>query len=82
MTNKKRELLLLVNKNSPSSAGFNNEAEWLHELLFHTERLNNVAAAHEVIDLRRYKVYNNSFQVKNELRAKEERAFVFLFNKN
>lgn len=82
MPNKKRDLLMLVSKNSTSSSALNREAEWLHVLLFETERLDNVATAHELIDLQRYKVYNNSFQVKNALRAKEERAFVFLFNKN
>ena len=82
MPNKKRDLLMLVSKNTPSSSALNREAEWLHVLLFETEKLDNVATAHELIDLQRYKVYNNSFQVKNALRAKEERAFVFLFNKN
>jgi hypothetical protein len=82
MANKNRDLLMLVKKNALPSCAFNKEAEWLHVLLFQTERLDNLAAAHELIDLQRYKVYNNSFQVKNALRAKEERAFVFLFNKN
>lgn len=73
---------MLVNKNTQPSSAINREADWLHVLLFQIERLDNVAAAHEVIDLRRYKVHNNSFQVKNVLKAKEEPAFVFLFNKN
>ena len=82
MNKKYRDLLVLMKKNSLHGSVINNEVEWLHGLLYKIERPDNVASAHELIDLRRYKIYNNSFQVKNALRAKEESAFVFLFNKN
>lgn len=82
MNKKYRDLLVLMKKNTLHASVINNEVEWLHGLLYETERLDNIAQAHELIDMRRYKVYNNPFQIKNALRAKEEKAFVFLFNKN
>jgi hypothetical protein len=82
MNKKYRDLLVLMKKNTLHASVINNEVEWLHSLLYETERLDNIALAHELIDLRRYKIYNNSFHVKNVLRGKEEPAFVFLFNKN
>lgn len=82
MKKKNRDLLVLMRRSSVHASVINKEVEWLHELLYQTERLDNIALAHELIDLRCYKVYNNSFRVKNVLKAKEEPSFIFLFNKN
>ena len=73
---------MLVKNSALSSSALDKEVEQLHELLFVIERLDHFVTAHELIDMRRYKIYNSSFHIKNAVRAKKEQAFVFLFNKN
>jgi hypothetical protein len=82
MNKKNRDLLLLVKNNAFDAAALDKEVDQLHQLLFAIERLDHFVKAHELIDMRRYKIYNSSFRIKNAIREKKEQAFVFLFNKN
>jgi hypothetical protein len=77
-----RDLLVLLKQElmTPQSVAF--EVNWLHELLFKTERLDIFAAAHELIDLNRYKIHNSSFEIKKLIRSKKDHPFVFLSNLN
>jgi len=54
----------------------------LHHMLFNVERLDNVARAHEIIDLNRYKILVKEHEIRNYFRQKKEKAFVFLNNRN
>lgn len=58
------------------------EVTLLHDLLYNVERLDNVVAAHELLDLNKYKVISKHMIIKNYLRSGKEKAFVFLNNKN
>lgn len=82
MNKKNRDLLFLVKNNTFDAAALDKEVDQLHQLLFTIERLDHFVTAHELIDMRRYKIYNSSFHIKNAIRAKKDQAFVFLFNKN
>jgi hypothetical protein len=77
-----RDLLVLLKQElmTPQSVAF--EVNWLHELLFKTERLDIFTAAHELIDLNRYKIHNSSFEIKKLIRSKKDHPFVFLSNLN
>ena len=56
--------------------------ELLHELLFDVEKIENLVTAHEVINLNKYKIYNKFHIVRDTIRKKELKPFVFLNNKN
>lgn len=58
------------------------EVAHLHELLFHIEQSDNIAKAHEIIDLNKYKVIRKAVIVKDYIRSKKEIPFVFLNNRN
>jgi len=58
------------------------EVAWLHELLYHVERLDNFVVSHEILNLVKYKVTKNPVEIKKLIRNKKEQAFVFLNNKN
>lgn len=77
-----RDLLVMLKQElmTPQSVEF--EVNRLHELLFKTERLDCFAAAHEMIDLNKYKIHNSSFEIKKFIRTKKNKPFVFLSNLN
>ncbi|MFC4262943.1 hypothetical protein ACFOWM_08650 [Ferruginibacter yonginensis] len=55
----------------------------LNTMLFTAERLDNYVNAHEVLDLNRYKVINNSVEIKKMIRQKKlSKPFIFFSNKN
>ncbi len=58
------------------------EVELLHELLYDVERLDNLVVAHEVININKYNITNNIIIVRETLRKKMLKPFVFLNNKN
>ena len=58
------------------------EVELLHELLYDVERIENLVTAHEVINLNKYKISNKFHIVRDTIRKKELKPFVFLNNKN
>lgn len=77
-----RDLLVLFNQELMSPQAMENEVELLHELLFSVERLENLVAAHEIIDLNKYKVINKEIMVSKIIRLQELKPFVFLNCKN
>lgn len=82
MNNSNRDLLVLLKYELKTPQAIEQEVGWLHELLFNVERLDNFVSAHELIDLNRYKILHDSFEIKKTIRSKKEKPFVFLSNLN
>jgi hypothetical protein len=84
MKNKRlnRDLLVLFKQEFKSPQAIEFEVEWLHDLLFDVEQVDNFVLAHEIIHLNRLKVLQTSFEIKKLLRNRKEQPFVFLSCKN
>ncbi len=82
MNKSNRDLLVLFKQELMTPQAIEQEIGWLHELLFNVERLDNFVSAHELIDLNKYKILNDSFEIKRIIRSKKEKPFVFLNNVN
>ena len=80
--NQRRDLLVLLNNEHRSQHAIDQEVEWLHDVLFHVEALENFCRAHELLDLNRYKVISNVAKVKKAVLRKDFKAFEFISNKN
>ena len=65
-----------------SPQAIEHEVELLHELLYAVEKLENLVIAHEVINLNTYKIQNQYNIIRNTIRRRELKPFVFLNNKN
>ncbi len=78
MNNINRDLLVMFNQELMSPQAIEHQVELLHEMLFHVERMENLAGAHEVIDLNRYKIAGDVLTVKNIIREQDLKPFVFL----
>ena len=82
MNKSNRDLLVLFKEDMMSPQAIEHEVELLHELLYVVERIENLIIAHEVININKYKI-QNSFQIIREaIRMKKLKPFVFLNNKN
>jgi hypothetical protein len=77
-----RDLLVMLKQELMTPQSVESEVNKLHELLYKTERLDCFAAAHELIDLNRYKIHNHSFEIKRLIRSKKDHPFVFISNLN
>ena len=82
MNNLNRDLLVMFNQELMSPQAIEQQVELLHELLFSVERMENLAAAHEIIALNKYMVINKSLIVRNTIRTQVLKPFVFLNCKN
>ncbi|MEO6329050.1 MAG: hypothetical protein ABIO55_08965 [Ginsengibacter sp.] len=82
MNKSNRDLLVLFKEDLMSPQAIEHEVELLHELLYGVERLENLVIAHEVINLNKYKIQNDFNSVREAIRYKELKPFVFLNNKN
>jgi len=80
--NQRRDLLVMLNNEQRSQQAIDQEVEWLHDVLFHVEELDNFCNAHEVLDLNRYRVINNINQIRKTVLRKALKAFEFISNKN
>ena len=80
--NQRRDLLVLLNNEHRSQHAIDQDVEWLHDVLFHVEALENFCRAHELLDLNRYKVISNVAKVKKAVLRKDFKAFEFISNKN
>jgi hypothetical protein len=72
----------MFNQELMSPQAIEQQVELLHELLFDVERMDNLAIAHEVIDLNKYKVINKYTVIKDTIRMQELKPFIFLNCKN
>nr|WP_294907175.1 hypothetical protein [uncultured Lacibacter sp.] len=80
--NKRRDLLVLLNEDHRSKEAIDHEVEWLHDVLYHIEELDNFCKAHELIDVNRYRIYDNPNRVKKAVLRQSAKAFEFISNKN
>lgn len=78
----RRDLLVLLNNEHRSQQAIDHEVEWLHDVLYHVEELENFCKAHEVIDVNRFKVINNIPKIRRIVLRKEAKPFEFISNKN
>ncbi len=77
-----RDLLLLFKDESMTPQAIEQQVERLHELLYGVEKVDNIITAHEIINVNKHKIFNDSVRLKNVFRRKELQPFVFLNNKN
>ena len=77
-----RDLLVLFKEELMNPQAIEHEVELLHELLYCVEKIDNLIIAHEVINLNKYKIYNDEKIIKGTLRQQELKPFIFLNNKN
>ncbi len=78
-----RDLLVMFRQRTMTQQDIDRELLQLNSLLFTTERLDNFVAAHEVLDLNRYKIIKKAVEIKKLIRQKKlSKPFVFFSNKN
>ena len=82
MDRSNRDLLVLFKEELMTPQAIEHEVELLHELLFSVEKIENLVTAHEVINLNRYKIQHEFHIIRNTIRRKEFKPFIFLNNKN
>ena len=82
MNNINRDLLVMFNQELMSPQAIEQQVELLHELLLNVERMENLAIAHEVIDLNKYKISSKFKVIKDNIRMQELKPFIFLNCKN
>ncbi len=82
MNKSNRDLLVLFNQELMSPQALEQEVHKLHELLHNIEKTNTIIIAHEIIDLKKYKIIKNPSALCKVLRQKELKPFIFLSNKN
>lgn len=77
-----RDLLVLLNNDFKSQQAIDHEVEWLHDVLFHVESIQNFCIAHELIKVNRNQIINNREKIKKAVLKKVDKPFEFLSNKN
>ena len=82
MNNINRDLLVMFNQELMSPQAIEQQVELLHELLLDVERMENLAIAHEVIDLNKYKIFSKYTVIKDTIRMQELKPYIFLNCKN
>ncbi|MBS1509436.1 MAG: hypothetical protein JST86_01245 [Bacteroidetes bacterium] len=82
MNNSNRDLLVLFNQELMTPQAIEHEVEQLHGLLYTVENLSNVATAHEAIDLNKHKILYEQMPLRDLLRQRELKPFVFLNCRN
>jgi hypothetical protein len=82
MNQSNRDLLVLFKEDLMSPQSIEHEVELLHELLYIVEKIENLVIAHEVINVNKYKIQNDYKTVRETIRLKQLKPFVFLNNKN
>ena len=82
MNKSNRDLLVLFKEELMSPQAIEHEVGMLHELLYTVEKIENLVIAHEVINLNKYKIQNQFNIIRNTIRKKVLKPFVFLSNKN
>lgn len=77
-----RDLLVLINHEGWSEKAIEKELAHINEILFQAERLHNLAACTEVMDMVRYRRITKPVGVKRYLKNKSEAPFIFFLNSN
>lgn len=82
MSRVNRDLLVLFNQEIMSPQAIEHEVEMLHEMLFTVEKLDNLVTAHELLDLKKYKIINKRLTLQTFFLKQQIKPFVFLNCKN
>lgn len=77
-----RDLLVLMKDDHRNNDSIQFELEQLNQLLLHFETIDNLSAAHEVLDLNRYRIIQKKKNIRQIINQKELKPFVFICNKN
>jgi hypothetical protein len=78
----KRDLILLRKEDQLDELNIEREVECLNYLLQMVETISSLSRAHELIDMNRYKIYQDKLTVSKALKQKEGKPFQFIINKN
>jgi hypothetical protein len=82
MNNSNRDLLVLFNHNVMTPQAIEHEVEQLHGILYVVESINNVIAAHEVIDANRRRRITDHNTLLYIFGQKEVKPFTFIGCRN
>jgi hypothetical protein len=82
MKSPNRDLLVLLKDEFMSEHAIEREVARLNEMLFDVESFDNISVSHELIDMNKYRIYNERKLVLQALKQKELKPFVFLYNMN
>ena len=82
MKTRNRDLLVLLKDEFKNEQSIEHELERLNELLHGTETIDNYCIAYEVIDLNKYKIYNQRKRIAQVFSQNKLKPFQLLCNKN
>lgn len=82
MSPRNRDLLVLTKKETMKPGELEHEVELLVDLLYHVEQMEAFCVANELIDLNRYKIIQKPHLIKQAVREKKLKPFVFISNNN
>ena len=77
-----RDLLVLVKDDHLNKEAIEFELEQLNQLLLEFETVDKLCSAHEVIDMNKYKIFNQTKVIRQVISQKVLKSFLFLCNKN
>lgn len=78
----KRDLILLRKDDQLDELNIEREVECLNYLLQTVETISSLCTAHELIDMNRFKIYQDTLSITKALKQKELNPFQFIINKN
>ena len=78
----KRDLILLRKEDQFDELNIEREVECLNYLLQTVETISSLCKAHELIDMNRFKIYQDTLSITKALKQKELNPFQFIINKN
>jgi len=82
MTPRNRDLLVLTKKETMKPGELEHEVELLVDLLYHVEQMDAFCTANELIDLNRYKIIQKPHLIRQAVKEKKLKPFVFISNNN
>jgi hypothetical protein len=82
MNSRDRDLLVLTKKETMRPEELEHEVELLVDLLYHVEQMDSFCIVNELIDLNRYKIIKKPHLIKQAVKEKKLKPFVFISNNN
>lgn len=82
MKNSNRDLLILVKEVYTNQEAMQYELQQLNTLLGDFETLESFCAAHEVLDLQKYRILTKKAQLQKVIERETLKPFIFICNKN
>lgn len=82
MKSSNRDLLVLVKEDFDSDHAMESTLQQLNEMLYHVETNENFCLANEIIDINKYKIFNDPTKMLRLVKQENLKPFVFVCNKN